>query len=114
RHDQVAVKGWREDTSISALELAQQMAGLGVCRLLYTDISRDGTLTGPNFSANAALVQMTGLAVLASGGIASLEHIRRLAATGVEGAIVGRALYIGDIALAQAIASAAASNTRPT
>jgi phosphoribosylformimino-5-aminoimidazole carboxamide ribotide isomerase len=105
RNGQVAIKGWRENTSISALELAQQMAGLGVCRLLYTDISRDGTLTEPNFAANAMLVQKTGLAVLASGGIALVEHIRRLAATGVEGAIVGRALYTGDIRLAEAIAS---------
>jgi phosphoribosylformimino-5-aminoimidazole carboxamide ribotide isomerase len=105
RNGQVAIKGWQENTSISALELAQQMAGLGVCRLLYTDISRDGTLTEPNFAANAMLVQKTGLAVLASGGIALVEHIRRLAATGVEGAIVGRALYTGDIRLAEAIAS---------
>jgi phosphoribosylformimino-5-aminoimidazole carboxamide ribotide isomerase len=105
RNGQVAIKGWQENTSISALELAQQMAGLGVCRVLYTDISRDGTLTEPNFAANAMLVQKTGLAVLASGGIALVEHIRRLAATGVEGAIVGRALYTGDIRLAEAIAS---------
>jgi phosphoribosylformimino-5-aminoimidazole carboxamide ribotide isomerase len=104
RNGQVAIKGWREDTSLSSLQLAQQMARLGVSRLLYTDISRDGTLTEPNFAANASLVQETGLAVLASGGIASLEHVRRLAATGVEGAIVGRALYTGDIQLAEAIA----------
>jgi phosphoribosylformimino-5-aminoimidazole carboxamide ribotide isomerase len=110
RNGQVAIKGWREDTQVSALELARQMAGLGVCRLLYTDISRDGTLTGPNLDANALLVQKTGLAVLASGGIASLEHIRRLAATGVEGAIIGRALYTGDIKLAEAIASANSGN----
>jgi phosphoribosylformimino-5-aminoimidazole carboxamide ribotide isomerase len=104
RNGQVAIKGWQEDTQVSALGLARQMAELGVCRLLYTDISRDGTLTEPDFAANARLVQNTGLAVLASGGIASLEHIRRLAATGVEGAIVGRALYTGDIKLAEAIA----------
>ena len=75
-------------------------------RLLYTDISRDGTLSGPNFAANASLVQKTGLAVLASGGISRLEHLRRLAEIGVEGAILGRALYTGDIKLAEAIASA--------
>jgi phosphoribosylformimino-5-aminoimidazole carboxamide ribotide isomerase len=104
RDGQVAIKGWKEDTSVSASDLARQMARLGVRRLLYTDISRDGTLTEPDFAANASLVQNTGLAVLASGGIASLEHIQRLAATGVEGAIVGRALYTGDIKLAEAIA----------
>jgi phosphoribosylformimino-5-aminoimidazole carboxamide ribotide isomerase len=103
---QLAIKGWTENTSVSALELATKMATLGVSRLLYTDISRDGTLTGPNFAANASLVQQTGLAVLASGGISNLEHIRRLASIGVEGAILGRALYTRDIKLAEAIAAA--------
>jgi phosphoribosylformimino-5-aminoimidazole carboxamide ribotide isomerase len=106
RDGQVAIKGWAENTAVSALELARQMAGLGVRRLLYTDIARDGTLAGPNFAATDALVKSSRLAVLASGGIASLEHIRRLAATGVEGAILGRALYTGDVQLAEAIAVA--------
>ena len=99
----VAIKGWTEKTAVSALSLARQMAGLGVSRLLYTDISRDGTLTEPNFGANATLVRETNLAVLASGGIASVDHIRRLVATGVEGAILGRALYTGQVDLAEAI-----------
>jgi phosphoribosylformimino-5-aminoimidazole carboxamide ribotide isomerase len=110
RNGQVAVKGWRQDTAVSALELARRMAGLGVCRLLYTDISRDGTLTGPNYDATATLARETGLAVLASGGIASLEHIRCLTATGVEGAIIGRSLYTGDLELARAIALANSSD----
>ena len=106
RDGRVAIKGWTEGTSVSSLELAQQMAGLGVLRLLYTDIARDGTLTEPNFAANTKLVQDTGLAILASGGIASLEHIRRLAATGVEGVILGRSLYTGDVKLEEVIALA--------
>ena len=106
RDGRVAIKGWTEGTSVSSLELAQQMAGLGVLRLLYTDITRDGTLTEPNFAANTKLVQDTGLAILASGGIASLEHIRRLAATGVEGVILGRSLYTGDVKLEEVIALA--------
>jgi phosphoribosylformimino-5-aminoimidazole carboxamide ribotide isomerase len=106
RDGRVAIKGWTEGTLVDALELAKQMVATGVRRLLYTDISRDGTLTGPNFAANAALVRETGLAVQASGGIASLEHIHRLVETGVEGVIIGRALYTGDIKLAEAIASA--------
>ena len=106
RDGRVAIKGWTETTSVSAPDLAQQMAGLGVLRLLYTDIARDGTLTEPNFDANAALVQSTGLFVLASGGIASLEHIRRLAAICVEGVVLGRALYTGDIKLEEAVAVA--------
>jgi phosphoribosylformimino-5-aminoimidazole carboxamide ribotide isomerase len=106
RNGQVAINGWRENTSVSVSQLARDMAALGVIRLLYTDISRDGTLTEPNFAANASLVERTGLSVLASGGIASLEHIRSLMSTGVEGAILGRALYTGDVDLAEAIAVA--------
>ena len=90
-----------------ALELAQRMSWLGVTRFLYTDISRDGTLTEPNFDANAALVRNTGMAVLASGGVTSLEHIRLLGGTGVEGVILGRALYDGTITLPEALAAAA-------
>jgi phosphoribosylformimino-5-aminoimidazole carboxamide ribotide isomerase len=107
REGQVATRGWRETTSVGVLALAQEMAALGVRRLLYTDISRDGTLTGPNIAANAALVRQTGLAVLASGGVASLEHIRRLAEAGVEGVVLGQALYTGAIGLADALAVAA-------
>lgn len=110
RNGQVAIKGWTEDTLVGVLDLAADMARMGVCRLLYTDIARDGTLTEPNFAANAELVAKTGLAVQASGGIASLEHIVRLVSTGVEGAILGRALYTGDIKLAEAMASASVHN----
>lgn len=102
----VAVQGWLEKTSVTAVELGQRMAELGVERLLYTDISRDGTLSEPNFSANAQLVESTGLAILASGGVASLEHITELAKIGAEGVIVGRALYTGDLELPAAIAAA--------
>jgi phosphoribosylformimino-5-aminoimidazole carboxamide ribotide isomerase len=79
------------------------MSQLGVRRILYTDISRDGTLTEPNFQANADLVRTTDMAVLASGGIATLDHIRRLVDTGAEGAILGRALYTEAIGLREAI-----------
>ena len=99
RDGMVSIKGWLEQTSATATGLAKQMADLGIVRVLYTDISRDGTMTEPNFAANAELVGTTGLAVLASGGIASVEHIRRLASTGVEGGIVGRALYDGTLDL---------------
>jgi phosphoribosylformimino-5-aminoimidazole carboxamide ribotide isomerase len=104
RNGQVAIKGWTENTSVSARQLARDMAAIGVARLLYTDIARDGTLAGPNFSANAILVQNTAMKVQASGGIASLKHLERLAGIGVEGAILGRALYTGGIKLAEAIA----------
>ncbi len=101
----VAVQGWLEKTSVTAVELGKHMAELGVERLLYTDISRDGTLSEPNFSANAQLVESTGLAILASGGVASLDHITELAKIGAEGVIVGRALYTGDLGLPAAIAA---------
>ena len=105
----VAVQGWLEKTSVTAVDLGQRMAELGVERLLYTDISRDGTLSEPNFSATAQLVESTGLAILASGGVASLEHITQLARIGAEGVVVGRALYTGDLDLPAAIAKGIAS-----
>ena len=101
----VAVKGWKETTNVTVLDLAHQMAGLGVLRLLYTDIARDGALTGPDLITNARLAKETGLAVLASGGVGSVEHIIELAPTGVEGVIVGRALYTGAVSLPEAVAA---------
>ena len=103
RDGRVAIKGWTEDTSVSASEMVERMEGLGVVRFLYTDISRDGTLTLPNFEAIQELVEHTDRPILASGGISSTEHLARLAAIGVEGAILGRSLYTGDIDLGSAI-----------
>ena len=102
----VAIKGWTEGSQVTALDLARQMAALGVPRLLYTDIARDGTLTAPNFAANAELAAQTGLAVQASGGVSTLAHIEQLTQTGVEGAIIGTALYRQTIDLKEAIAAA--------
>ena len=107
RDGTVAVRGWTESGQITALELARQMAGLGVTRLLYTDIARDGALTGPDVATSTRLARETGMAVLASGGVASLADIRNLAAAGgIEGVIVGRALYTGAVRLPEAIAAA--------
>ncbi len=99
----VATHGWRERTTITAIELVESMASLGVKRFIYTDIARDGTLTEPNFGAIADLLGKTSLPIIASGGISSLKHLKRLAQLGVEGAIVGRALYTGDIDLKEAL-----------
>jgi phosphoribosylformimino-5-aminoimidazole carboxamide ribotide isomerase len=104
REGMVSTRGWTESTSVGVLNLAEAMAKLGVTRLLYTDISRDGTLTQPNYEANADLVAKSGMAVQASGGIASLDHIRRLKETGVEGVILGSSLYTGSVSLGEAIA----------
>lgn len=101
----VALKGWKEASEVTVLELADQVAGLGVVRLLFTDIARDGALTGPDLATNAQLVEETGLAVLASGGVATVQDIKELAPTGVEGVIVGRALYTGAVSLPEAVAA---------
>ena len=107
RDGMVAIKGWTEGSQVTALALARQMRELGVPRLLYTDVSRDGTLTSPNFRANAELVRETAMQVQASGGVTTLGHIRELGETGVEGVIIGTALYRGTITLAGAIKAAA-------
>ena len=106
RDGKVAIKGWTKTTSVKATELVGRMEELGVRRFLYTDISRDGTLTEPNFEAIEELVTYTSQPILASGGISSTEHIRRLAAIGVEGAILGSALYTGALDLKVAIKAA--------
>lgn len=106
REGLVAIRGWTETSSVTATELARRMANLGVLRLLYTDISRDGTLEEPNYDATAALVRDSGLRVLAAGGVGAAPHLARLARTGAEAAIIGRALYTGDITLAAALAAA--------
>ena len=102
----VAIRGWTETSAITATELAGRMAGLGVVRLLYTDISRDGTLEEPNYAATAALVSDSGLSVLSAGGVGAAEHVARLVDTGAEAAIIGRALYTGDITIGDALAAA--------
>ena len=103
RDGQVAVKGWREEAAVSTIELARQMESQGVKRFLFTDISRDGTLTSPNFQAVQEFMRLTDCPVLASGGVSSTEHIVRLASIGVEGAIIGSALYTGVLQLGDAI-----------
>jgi phosphoribosylformimino-5-aminoimidazole carboxamide ribotide isomerase len=80
------------------------MAQLGARRRIYTDIVRDGTLTEPNFTAVAELVHSTSVPVIAAGGISSILHLKMLKQLGVEGAIVGKALYTGDIKLKEALA----------
>jgi len=104
REGYVATRGWLQDTELTSVALAESMVQLGVRRFIYTDISRDGTLTEPNFPATAEMVDAIRLPVIAAGGISSLNHLRMLQKLGVEGAIVGRALYTGDINLKQALA----------
>lgn len=105
REGYIATHGWRRETGRKAIEFAKSVVQLGVRRFIYTDISRDGTLTGPNFDGIAELIDVIRLPVIAAGGISTLNHLKVLQKLGVEGAIVGRALYTGDIKLKQAIAA---------
>ncbi|MBN1401332.1 MAG: 1-(5-phosphoribosyl)-5-((5-phosphoribosylamino)methylideneamino)imidazole-4-carboxamide isomerase, partial [Anaerolineae bacterium] len=102
----VAVRGWRDVSTVRATDLALQMRALGIQRVVYTDIARDGMLNGLNVEATSALAQATKLRVIASGGVASLEDLRALKPhepDGVDGVIIGMALYRGTIALAEAL-----------
>ena len=102
----VATRGWLESSGVAAIDLVHKMTSLGVTRFVYTDIARDGTMTEPNFQAIEDLMKATGAVVIASGGVSTLEHLGRLARLGVDGAIVGKALYEGAIDLREAIAVA--------
>jgi phosphoribosylformimino-5-aminoimidazole carboxamide ribotide isomerase len=110
RDGRVAVKGWVDLTDMTPLKLAQAVSEAGgVAALLYTDVGRDGTEKGPNVAATAELARRSGLPVLASGGVGSADHIAALAAvadSGIEGVVVGRALYTGAVTLPDAIRAA--------
>ena len=96
----VATRGWEETSATRAVDLARELAALGLRRVVYTDIGRDGTLSEPNYAALRELAGVGDLALIASGGVGRREQLAALAAIpGVEGAIVGRALYTGDVAL---------------
>ncbi len=104
----IAVNGWTESTLVPAADLMARMAAAGVRRFIATDVARDGMLSSPDFDGLAALVRQArelggGVRVIASGGVGELDHLRRLAALGVEGAIVGRAIYEGAVDLAEAV-----------
>jgi phosphoribosylformimino-5-aminoimidazole carboxamide ribotide isomerase len=91
----VRTAGWTEASELTVAELATRMLALGVRRFLYTDIGVDGTLTEPNYAAYRSLASTIDAAIIASGGVARVEQIPRLAACGVAGAIIGKALYTG-------------------
>jgi phosphoribosylformimino-5-aminoimidazole carboxamide ribotide isomerase len=106
RNGLVAVKGWTETSDVAAVDLARRVEALGAAHVIYTDIERDGTQTGVNVSATRALAEAIGIPVIASGGVGSLADIEALLPcedAGVDGVIVGRALYTGAVDLAAAI-----------
>jgi phosphoribosylformimino-5-aminoimidazole carboxamide ribotide isomerase len=115
RKGNVATHGWQEVSSVAATELALRVKALGVERVVYTDIARDGMLSGVNVEATRELAQRTGLKVIASGGVSSLDDVRRLKeveASGVEGVIIGQALYSGALELREAIQISKSANQR--
>ena len=102
----VAVEGWGESGNIGVVELAQKMKDAGVKTIIYTDISRDGTLSGVNVEATVKLAQESGVKIVASGGVKSLEDIKVLKkqeSVGIEGVIAGKSIYMGTLDLTAAI-----------
>ncbi len=109
RGGRVATRGWAEETEVMVTDLAQSFEDAGVAAIIYTDINRDGAMSGPNIEATAALARAVTIPVIASGGVSSLADLIALRDTGViAGAISGRALYDGAIDLRPALAALAA------
>ncbi len=108
----VAIKGWAEVTKVRAADLAGQMQELGAIAIIYTDIKRDGMLSGPDIEATRALAESLSIPVIASGGVSSLQDIENLLTVrqfGVQGVITGKAIYAGSLDLRQAISLARAA-----
>jgi phosphoribosylformimino-5-aminoimidazole carboxamide ribotide isomerase len=108
RNGKVAVKGWKETTAMDAVELAKRCEADGVSRIIYTDIGRDGTRAGVNVEETRKIARAVKIPIIASGGVATLDDIRALKALekeGVEGVIVGRALYVGAFTFQEAQAA---------
>lgn len=103
REGKVRTHGWKQTATLTAVELAQQWAAQGVHWIIFTDVARDGMGSGLNLEATVQLAQVTGLHVIASGGVASLEDVRRAYQAGLSGVIIGRALYEGQVALEDAL-----------
>jgi len=108
RNGKVAVKGWAEEASLSATELAKRFEGAGVAAIIFTDIARDGMMEGANVESTAALARAVSIPVIASGGVNSVRDIERLrdCDAGIAGVVVGRALYDGRIDPARALMTA--------
>lgn len=102
----VRTAGWEEDSGLDCLEFAARMEALGVRTIIFTDISMDGMLSGPSFDQLAALQKRVSCAIIASGGVTTLDDVKRLRDMGLYGAIIGKAYYAGTIDLAEAVREA--------
>lgn len=103
RGGKVATRGWVQEGEYDAVELAKQMGSIGVGTIIYTDIARDGMMTGPDFARTEQLIEQTGLNIIISGGVAAHSHIAQGLKIGAAGAIIGRALYNGAVDLGRAL-----------
>ena len=99
----VAVDGWIKSSKISVFDLMDDIVDTGLKRFMYTDISRDGTLSEPNYGSIEDILEYSPMKMLAAGGISSIDDLNKLKIIGVEGAIVGRAIYTGDIVLSEVL-----------
>ncbi len=99
KNGKVALSGWNEDSGVSTLELCNEIEGIGIRTVIFTDISRDGTMKGPSIASTKELVDCTGLDIIASGGVSCYEDIDALREIHVKGVIVGKALYMGAVDL---------------
>ncbi|MBS4959691.1 MAG: 1-(5-phosphoribosyl)-5-[(5-phosphoribosylamino)methylideneamino]imidazole-4-carboxamide isomerase [Clostridiales bacterium] len=99
----VAVNGWEEVSKVTALELCRRMCDMGVQTIIYTDISKDGMLIGPNVQSTKEIVDATGINIIASGGISTIADLENVEAIGAQGAIIGKALYQGVLKLTNII-----------
>ncbi len=106
RGGRVATDGWLQTSSIEATELAKDLSSQPIAAIVYTDIAKDGMMEGPNLPAMAEMAAAVSLSVVASGGVTTASDVEQLAATGVAGCIIGRALYEGSLTLSDALAAA--------
>jgi phosphoribosylformimino-5-aminoimidazole carboxamide ribotide isomerase len=106
RDGHVATDGWLETSHTPATELAQQLSDEPIAAIVYTDIAKDGMMAGPNVPAMQAMQRAVDCPVIASGGVTTVDDVRRLAAAGMSGCIIGRALYEGTLTIRDALAAA--------
>ena len=106
RNGRVAIRGWTEQSELDALDFCKTMQGIGLHTVICTDISKDGAMQGTNHALYRTLSEQLHMNIIASGGISTLEDVRRLRALGLYGAIIGKAYYTGAIQLAEAIEAA--------
>ena len=102
KDSKVVINGWTQDSTLDVFDLIKRIESMGVKRFVYTDVIKDGTLTNPNFKTLEQIANKTSLNMLVAGGISSIKHLITLSELGVEGAIVGKAIYTGDIDIHQA------------